>query len=54
MTDTGPISLAYDRRMPNPRFDTDPSQQRCAPLFWAGQAQRYASLDRGVSICSTR
>ena len=28
---------------PNPRFDTDPSQRRFAPLFRAGQAKRSAS-----------
>jgi hypothetical protein len=25
---------------PNPRFDTDPSQRRFAPLFRAGEAER--------------
>jgi hypothetical protein len=28
---------------PNFRFDTDPKQRGCAPLFGAGQAGRYAS-----------
>ena len=28
---------------PNPRFDTDRQQRRCAPLSPAGQAERYAS-----------
>ena len=30
--------------MPNPRIDTDPSQQRCALLFRAGHAERSASV----------
>jgi hypothetical protein len=28
---------------PNKRFDTDPQQQRFAPLFRAGQSRRWAS-----------
>jgi hypothetical protein len=30
-------------RAPNKRFDTDPQQQRFAPLFRAGQSQRWAA-----------
>ena len=36
--------VAYDSPTPNPRFDPDPSQRRFAPLFRAGQADRWASL----------
>jgi hypothetical protein len=27
-------------------MNTDPQQQRCAPLLWAGYAQRWAALKR--------
>jgi len=28
------------RQTPNKRMNTDPQQQRCAPLLWAGYARR--------------
>jgi hypothetical protein len=33
---------ALCQRAPNKRFDTDPQQQRFAPLFRAGQSRRWA------------
>jgi len=36
----------------NPRFDTDPSQRRSAPLFRAGQADRYlATCREPIAAC---
>jgi hypothetical protein len=34
---------------PNKRFDTNPQQRRFAPLFRAGQSQRWASAMEAVS-----
>ena len=31
------------RSTPNKRMNTDPQQQCCAPLLWAGYAQRWTS-----------
>jgi hypothetical protein len=37
-------SIAECDERPNKRFDTDPQQQRFAPLFRAGQSRRWASM----------
>src|SRR5438067_699905 len=43
------LTLTVKRdKSPNPRFDTDPSQRRSAPLFRAGQALRSAPVRKSA------
>jgi len=42
------------RSTPNKRMNTDPQQQCCAPLLWAGYAQRYAASGRCVVFVQRR
>jgi len=38
------MSVLTSKLTPNKRFDTDPQQQRFAPLLRAGQSRRWTSL----------